>query len=501
MTIDELLLSLQEENLILSSTPDEVRTKIARLLVTIERRPLRHKDAQQLKQACVDTIARFQLQNDAKLAAAIESRFSFEFIPMITKLSLPRNKVDPLQVDEISVDFSAEEGVKAVIEEKDNADQTHITDIFGALGSKRRYYLCSVRRQQTALWTAYRMYLDGTREFDSSGGLLSYVPSDHPVALLGAKKFKGGSGAQSLIWNTADIKQWKDKTAVGKLSRLPNGVYFGTPLSATAVVLTDAAPSPLSREHSGVSLESSSEHGMPAVTSPTDPTIATGESTGIATESLDGASAQPVMFGGSRPPSTRWNFRPPPVPATTAASQGATTTASTATLSSSTTSGTLDGAIALSLSTTGMDKLIFLNGIATRKQPPEPASAASDADGDKPAANPTLSEAQLLDKLDSLNRKDTAPTDFEDAALLLLRSRLPRKVPSAGGKTTSAVVFGNVSRVRAASRKNLALDALTAATSNATDAACSVEWTTDNNKPALLQVTSPRTCHAPILSI
>jgi hypothetical protein len=486
MSTEELLLSLRDDRLPATSSPEEVRSKMMKLLATIERWPLRFKDAQLLRQACTETITRFELDNDKKLTAAVEARFSFEFIPKVTKLNLStsKKKVEPLSVDEIAVGLASEEGMKPTVDEKERAASSSGIDPFTLSSPKKRYFLCSVRRQQTALWTAYRMYLDGTQEFDSTGRLINYVPNDPPISLLGAKKFKTGAGAQSLIWNLPDIKLWKDKNAVGKLSRLPNSVYYGMPLP-TAGLAVDTAPSPLPRDASTTSFDSGSEHGENAVTTqPTDQNTTQGESTGIAEESQAGASASSAQQVGSRPPSTRWAFRPPTAPT---AGSGATTASSTSAPTTAQAS-TPDGSIALSVSTTGMDKLIHLNGIAARK----PATANHADPGTTAGSDPdtvSLTESQHLEKLEALLRKESSAADFEDPSLLLFRSRLPRKVPSAGGKTTHAVAFGNVSRVRAASRKNLALDALTAATSNASEAACTVEWTADNNKPALLQVT------------
>ena len=248
MLVEELLLSIKEDALPSSCSPEEATNRILRLLAHIEKRPMKSKEAVLFKEACAETMKRFQLESDDNLISLIDTRFSVEFIPSISslglkpspeKVSLNPNDIDIANKMRIDTDHTVEES-------------QHVN-----VDSKRYYYLCSIRRQQTALYTSYRMYIDGTREIYDKGGLGNPLMNSTPIMILGAKKFKSGSlPVVSLIWDTQDIKQWKDKTAIGKCTKLPNNIYYGV----SFLPVNENITSNLIRSSSLASVESESSN-------------------------------------------------------------------------------------------------------------------------------------------------------------------------------------------------------------------------------------------------
>lgn len=477
-----------------SSTQDEARKVIFQALALLESRPLRCREVQLVRAALTEIMQKFQLENDEKVASLINTRFSFEFIPGITKLGLEVTK--PLEMEEIAVDVPTEPR-KTTSSSVERGSLVLNVDTLNLTLSDRFYYLCSVKRTQTALWTSYRMYLDGTRQFDQNGALTTAVMNEAPVLLFGAKKFKSGPVAQCLIWNLPDVKLWKDKNAIGKLSRLQTSLYYGMPfpLDHTTDGCQPPSLSPLLQSLSVASFATEgSDHGLsplpsPRVLAPAAAEFSTADAMTTNDEDREKAAmtAHPTNATNRSAP-TRWSFR-----ATTNAAPGqSNANTATGTLSALTAGGGGGGGIALALHSTGMDKLTQLSAVSytlprLRGVNLEPGAVATvEGEGSKvPIAAP--SEEQMLIKLDDLQRKETAPSDFCNPNLLLLRSRLPRKVPSAGGKVAFSLPYSEVSRVRTPSRKNLVVDAVTAS-SSAEEAECAAEWTEDRSKPALLQV-------------
>jgi hypothetical protein len=505
MRVEDIVASSLDENILASGTQDEVRRKIVALIVQLEKIPLRSRDVQLVRDSLASTMEKFQLEDDPKLVSVIEARFSFEFIPGITKLNTERPRVAGTRKDEASINELNEDTKPHRQSESGSVGEHETTganvEALRVLSGRKVYYLCSIRRHQSALWTTYHMFLDGTREFESNGSLAAAVMHGAPMALLGAKKFKSGSAAQCLIWNLPDMKQWKDKNAIGRLSRQQNAVYYGVPfVEQPSMGAGLSLLSPIPHSASTASLDTagtaSSSHNPTPAASPRLSNV------GIAIDTLTADEPIPPapLSATNRQATARWSFR---------ASGGAAPLAlAHPTAPPTAPAVSNDGAIALALSSTGMDKLIQLSGVSARKPAPatiptsrNASSAALDSSAGTDEGNgsgtpsthsratytPAFTESQLLEKLDALVRKETAPSDFISNSMLLLRSRLPRKVPSTGGKTTYALPFGDVTRVRTTSRKNLVVDVVTAS-SSAEEVEQAAEWTEDRSKPALLQV-------------
>jgi len=512
MFIEEILAPFRNENLGASTGKEEFRSKLVRLLGDIEKRPLRSSEVTLLKATINENLARFELENDKKLISSINSRFSYEFLPGISTLGLskPQAKVPPpSSVEEIEGETGMNGHPAATNPPK--AINNRLLRVNSNSG-RVIYQLCSVRRQQTALWSSYKMYADGTKEFDAAGALLSTSMNEVPVLLFGAKKFKGGTAAQSLVWNLADVKLWKEKAAVGRITKQASNMYYGSLLPGPASA-SDALsiPSPVARSPSAQSVDTdvgnalTSDSGEPVRSGSKNSSISEAVppgghgdmGVGIA-ESVVTATSPTSSGTLPRVTSSRWTFRgagsaPPPAHPT---SSGSTTVVSAAAAVA-----VQESSIAVCVNCKGMDKLIHLSGLAARVTSTTPLSRKasltgeqSDTDtdnGSKLSVSTLLApmgEQAMLEHLEALQRDELSLPETELLGLVQLMSKLPRKIPTAGGKTMHSVAFGRESRVRAASRKNLVIECVTAPGQAAE--ASSVEWASDANKLPLLQVTS-----------
>lgn len=491
MFVEELLVPIR--NVIVAhsdSEVGEVREKALTFLAAIESRPLKKAEANLIKVTLTELLTRFQLEHDTKLIALINKRFSYEYLPGVSSLGLqniiPKDGGN-VGLEDISIELNQKDVQSRAQSANSQSKLAALTSLDIPADQKRWYYLCSVRRFQTALSTTYRMYLDGTKEFDNAGSLVNTTMNETPVLLLAAKKFKTGTPSQCYFWNNADTKLWKDKSAVGKVTRLPNNTYCGVPLVSSGQDSMLSSPVPrLDGEYSPVN--------SPSVRD------------GTVEDTAGTSQAGPVLSKVKS--ATRWSFRQP-----TSGSNNASGSSLQSAAESTTAGGAAsipDGGIAFSMNCQGMDKLIHFSGVAARssnttpstllKLPSQADFTASSFTADTADAAPTAEESArnvpqlnsnpqgeqaLVDKLEALAKKELSQEEAEAQALTLLRSKQPRKMPSAGGKTLHTVAFSKESRVKAASRKNLVVDTVAAGSAALAQAA---EWTTESSVPPILQV-------------
>eukprot|EP01032_Pedospumella_encystans_P025059 gene25059-28328_t len=213
MFVDEVQPPLKAEILATIVDKDEFRSVLIRLFADIEKRPLRSSEVSLIKDAVIANLARIELQNDKQLNTLLSKRFSCEFLPGVSNLGV--GNVAPKRIG--SVTNIALHQINAGDEDM-TVSKSKMNRMLRVNSNSGRiiYQLCSVRRQQNALSSSYKMFADGIKEFDGTGALISTTMNEVPLLLYGAKKFKGGAVSQSLVWNVSDVKLWKEKTAVGK---------------------------------------------------------------------------------------------------------------------------------------------------------------------------------------------------------------------------------------------------------------------------------------------
>lgn len=480
---------------------------ILEVLKSIECRPLRMNEMRLLRATMLDYINTQGLHIDKDLIFMISRRFSMAYLPAISFLgvdeyiiSLDRDGFGPvleqylpcwkdfLDTNRQQVKPSPKALKSAAVNQPHQQREAHLL-LQRTLQSPSKpvikYYLCSFRRNQSTLWTSYRLYLDGVKEMNGQGECVNTVHLDQPIMLLGAKKLKSGISAQCFVWKTEDAKLWKEKSAIGKLTRNAN-TYMGIPFLNQTTSEPTAKPSE------------------------------------VAADSPDSASSpegESEMASSSVPSTT--SDRDPVEPSTTGSKGSFDATVEDSSLMSRTINRDLleGGPVGIAVQTKGQEKLIQLT-IAIVKPPARTLLASG-------------SQESLLSELEQLAKNpigftattpsstlDTGTTAASAASTgsppyLVLRSKLPRKLnesgePSAtvtngagertastvsnGAATTASlsqfgVTFGKASRIRYASRKNLAADIWIDFQSNQKRVAVKTDWSTDQCESLpLLQV-------------
>lgn len=195
---------------------------LVQLLKEIENVPIKVTDMRILRSAVTDFLKVHQLGSEKDIVRPLLYRFSLDYLPGVSRLDLDK--------------FSRNTSTKSISEEKIPLSlsispiPSQAKSVDAVQDDNKVYMLCSIRRQQQALWTIFKFYLDGTRDFGADGQLSLPSMQDPPVFLLGTKMGKG-SNVSCSVWKNSDAKQWKDKTSIAKISR-SNGVYYGIPQPA-----------------------------------------------------------------------------------------------------------------------------------------------------------------------------------------------------------------------------------------------------------------------------
>ena len=389
----------------------EARTILIAVLAEIEKRPLRASEARLLKSEIAEFLVEYDLSKDELLEKMLNSRFSLSFMPTVTTLNLPtsRSSDSSPRTTPIRVDTSRDERYSPI---------TMIPSASRNSKIKGNYYMCSVRRHQSTLWTSYRMFLDGTKEMTSSGELTNFQESEPGNMLLGAKKLKSGISAQCFVWKTPESKGWKEKNAIGRIVR-SNTTYLG------------------------MSFNGGSGAGDGA---------GTAEDTEGGTSEVGGGATDWKEYGSGE------TYEPSQFNATSATTPSALATSDgTGGAASGAGGGGVGTAIAIAVNSRGMDKLIHLTAVLAKYTS---SSVYTFESGDD---SQLVSELEgVLKNIQAAGVSGTAVLDEAASKYVVMKSKLPRKVTSDtnGKKGIHTMAFSKESRVKSASRKNLVVDSI-----------------------------------------
>mmetsp|Transcript_9469 Transcript_9469/g.14263 ORF Transcript_9469/g.14263 Transcript_9469/m.14263 type:complete len:426 (-) Transcript_9469:229-1506(-) len=111
---------------------------------------------------------------------------------------------------------------------------------------------CTIQRKKTALWTTYRLFVDdirSSRPRSASSGGLDHTAAENnstrgsggkddllsPGFLLCARKPMSGLSSQYHLWTSRDSRDWREKSAIGRVTR-SNGTYVARLHESSTVV-------------------------------------------------------------------------------------------------------------------------------------------------------------------------------------------------------------------------------------------------------------------------
>lgn len=216
------------------------------LLQKLERRPLRFAERKLVQTQVNEIFKRFSIQVESKIAQQFLMRISYDYLPGVSKLGLPEPPNGQYDIkDGFSESFHSGENTIETAEGDDETcsvttNSTLAPSILRQLSSTTKYFVCTVKRHRSTLWTSYRLYVDEARETLQGK---SVVKSDQLV--YGARKSKSGMSGQYLLWSTPDSKDWREKNAVGKISRVNRSSYLAKGLGDTTAVAKDRCGPPI----------------------------------------------------------------------------------------------------------------------------------------------------------------------------------------------------------------------------------------------------------------
>jgi hypothetical protein len=207
---------------------------VSTILHQIEDKPLRSSEKRLLQSTIIEYFKAHDIKPDSKVAHQLALRISFDFLPGVSKLGfdfLPSDDqttdISPSTVPEQSLEYGSNdaddnEETDAVISETSILHQTM------EISRRPKYFSCTIQRHRSTLSTSYRVILEETKENLNCRSSALH----HKIGIFGFRLPKSGMSNQFLVWPTLDSKQWKEKNAIGKLTKLSKTSYFGKGLGS-----------------------------------------------------------------------------------------------------------------------------------------------------------------------------------------------------------------------------------------------------------------------------
>jgi hypothetical protein len=420
---------------------------------SLERRPI---SAQERKLIQTEALAFLKVNGiniEEKLPQKLSERLGYSFLPLVSTLDLPEQETD----DSKNIDQLAMAGINGKV--ASGITPYNYPGLSTQPARPGLYYMCSVRRIRSTLSTSYKMYLDCVKDLNNIGDVnnvrFGTKPSSGSLMILGARKMKSGI---ALMWaDLEDVKDWKDRTSVGRVFRSNQGNYSGR-LNGHSH----------QQSSSIISSGSASSVQSPTATRPGSPETTASAWTGGFGRNGAAAAAVDESVSQALP------------------------------LVRSTTASQLSGPIVCAMRSKGMDKLIHVAAVASASAELEEGALQSLLESINTAASlasqtgaggSTGSSGGMGSSGSRIGTASSAaavpagavPLPPLPPGCIRLHSKLPRRVAE-GRKGLHSVAFGKASRVRAPSRKNIVIDrVLDEGTANN-------EWLDDSNRPPIFQV-------------
>lgn len=236
--IEELLIPLREQYM---DDVEAVKT-LNDLLLHLEKRPLRSVERMVISTQEGEFIKLHNISPDSQIAKQVLMRIAFEYMPCVSRLGIQsrvsekgtisqtRNSSKPTTSSECGVDQQEDASIASKDRDFDSGSPVTVPiSMSFEIPKTHSYFLCTVQRHKSALWTSYRLFVDGIS--DMSGNLTGVMKRNPPDLMFGARKLKSAMSNQYLIWPTEETKYWKEKNAVAKFQRFPNSTYVGRSLT------------------------------------------------------------------------------------------------------------------------------------------------------------------------------------------------------------------------------------------------------------------------------
>lgn len=214
------------------NSTDEAALLLTDLLIMIENRPLRLSEKRLIQKDVFPYIKSNGISSDNPICIDIISRLSYEYFPTVSKSLLSLQKLKTKDSDEIKIRAVSAEG------SLDNIGLVPIveTNLLTNNSPEKKLFQCTLHRHKSTLWTSYRLFINELRECHDNKKVIKHF--EEPAWLLGARKLKSGISSIIYVFSSPDSHTWKEKVALGRMSKLAGSKYLATSNLKTHAVIS-----------------------------------------------------------------------------------------------------------------------------------------------------------------------------------------------------------------------------------------------------------------------
>jgi hypothetical protein len=233
--IEEILAPLHEP----ARDVDEAMSVLTLVLAQIERRPLRSSERRTIQKDVMDYIKQNGVKQDCKLSQQFSQRMQYDYLPTVSTLGLSKSVIEQnsaaicLSPTEDTADTvtTSSNMLTATASDEGTQDGSGEISYPFSVNIPGKCFICTVQRSKSALWTSYRLFVEGYKPNCDVTTLMVKFPK--PVMILAARKLKSGISNQFYIWRNGDSKNWKEKNADACLSK-SSLCYIGRTMTTAA---------------------------------------------------------------------------------------------------------------------------------------------------------------------------------------------------------------------------------------------------------------------------
>ena len=181
-------------------------------------RPMTYKERTRISTELEKAIATNLLSDSDELIVKLKQRLEFSYIPPISAPSFldpDRDEENTVTTDTSEIPESTNECGPSILPNSSDMENESISVPFVHRSvPSDRLMQCIIHRERSSMRTSFRLYISE----QTAEGTPMCKESNF---LLGSKSgpFDTGLSHQYLVWTAVDVKEWKEKNAMAKISK------------------------------------------------------------------------------------------------------------------------------------------------------------------------------------------------------------------------------------------------------------------------------------------
>jgi hypothetical protein len=214
----------------------ELKATLIQLLLSIEHTSISINDRKNIEHITLKLVHMAVISKNEQLYKAVVDRLSFSYFPGISSLKLAKE----ISGDNININSMKKDVDTPIHNNNHNQSTFPLESVFDKTVDRERLefimsplpkgsnMMCTVQRRKNTLWTSYRLFFESITH--SNNGVTCNADTDtkplRPGLILAARRQKSGLSVQWYMWSHAESKDWKEKNACAKVTRI-NSTYTG----------------------------------------------------------------------------------------------------------------------------------------------------------------------------------------------------------------------------------------------------------------------------------